>query len=210
MKTMNPPQAVVFDLGKVLLDFDYRKAARSLAVRSRLPVDAIHRFINQSPLLFRYETGLLSREKFYEEFCAETGFAGGPEEFGECFGDIFEPIPPMIELHAALRKRNLPAYIFSNTNELAILHVKKRYPFFANFDGYIFSYEHGAMKPHAKLYEVVERETGRRGGQILYLDDRPENIAAGEARGWQVILHETPEKTAAALQRMGLVGGGGR
>lgn len=203
---MSPPQAIVFDLGKVLLDFDYRKAARALAVRSRLGIDAIHQFINQSPLLFRYETGLLSRGKFYEEVCAVTGFAGGPEEFGACFGDIFEPIAPMIELHATLRKRGLPAYVFSNTNELAILHIKKHYPFFANFDGYILSYEHGAMKPDAKLYEVVERETGRRGGQILYLDDRSENIAAGEARGWQVILHETPEKTETALASLGLAG----
>src|SRR5882724_7151240 len=159
---MNSPHVVVFDLGKVLLDFDYGKAARSLASRSRLGADAIHQFINQSPLLFRYETGLLTKEQFYGEICAQTGFAGNPEEFGKCFGDIFEPITPMIDLHAALRKKNLPTYIFSNTNELAILHIQRTYPFFANFNGYIFSYEHGAMKPHAKLYEVVERETGRR------------------------------------------------
>src|ERR1700730_17127875 len=112
---MNSPQVVVFDLGKVLLDFDYRKAARKLAPRSRIGADAIHRFINQTPLLFRYETGLLTRKKFYEEVCAETGFAGDPEEFGECFGDIFEPIAPMIELHAMLREKNLSTYIFSNT-----------------------------------------------------------------------------------------------
>jgi FMN phosphatase YigB (HAD superfamily) len=202
---MNSPQAVVFDLGKVLLEFDYWKAARKLAPRSRLDADAIHQFINQSPLLFRYETGLLTKEKFYEEVCGETGFAGNPEEFGACFGDIFEPIPSMIELHARLRSKSLPTYIFSNTNELAILHIKRTYPFFANFNGYIFSYEHGAMKPHAKLYEVVERETGRSRGQILYLDDRAENVAAGAARGWQVILHETPEKTLAALGKMGLM-----
>ena len=30
--------------------------------------------------------------------------------------------------------------------------------------------------------------------EILYLDDRPENVAAGAARGWQVVLQETPRK----------------
>ena len=61
------------------------------------------------------------------------------------------------------------------------------------------------MKPDAQLYEVVERLSGRRGADLLYLDDRPENIAAGAARGWQVILQETPEKSRAAVQKLGLL-----
>jgi FMN phosphatase YigB (HAD superfamily) len=61
------------------------------------------------------------------------------------------------------------------------------------------------MKPDAKLYEVVESKTGARGAEILYLDDRPENIAAGAERGWQVILQESPEKTRAAVERLGLL-----
>ena len=114
----------------------------------------------------------------------------------------------MVELQAALRQRGLPTYIFSNTNDLAIAHIRRNFPFYGNFDGYILSYEHGVMKPEAGLYEVVERKCGRRGAEILYLDDRPENIAAGAARGWQVILQETPEKTLAAVEGMGLLKNG--
>ena len=61
------------------------------------------------------------------------------------------------------------------------------------------------MKPDAKLYEVVEAKTGARGAEILYLDDRPENIEAGQARGWQVILQESPEQTRMAIKRLGLL-----
>ena len=95
---------------------------------------------------------------------------------------------------AELKKTKLPTYIFSNTNDLAVEHIRNRFPFFSDFDGYVLSYEHGAMKPSAKLYEIVERMSGRRGGEILYIDDRPENVAAGVARGWQGILHESPER----------------
>src|ERR1700722_14333301 len=98
------------------------------------------------------------------------------------------------------RQKRIPTYIFSNTNHIQLNYIRNKYPFFSGFDGYILSYEHGAMKPQAKLYEVVERETGRRGSQILYIDDRAENIEAGAARGWQVILQETPEKTLAAFK----------
>jgi putative hydrolase of the HAD superfamily len=202
---MTRPEAVVFDLGKVLLDFDYAKAAASLATHSASDAQAIHKFINQSPLLFRYETGLMTTDEFFEEFRAETGYSGSPELFAESFGNIFSPMDEMIQLHARLKQKGVPTFIFSNTNELGIRHIRRHYPFFAGFEDYVFSYEHGAMKPQAKLYEAVECITKRRGAQLAYIDDRAENIEAGAERGWQVILQESPEKTVAALRGMGFL-----
>jgi HAD superfamily hydrolase (TIGR01509 family) len=110
----------------------------------------------------------------------------------------------MIEMQARLKRSGVPTFIFSNTNDLAVEHIRRKYPFFGGFDGYILSYEHGVMKPSPKLYEVVERATGRSGGEIIYLDDRAENIEAGTARGWRGILHETPEKSREALRAAGM------
>jgi HAD superfamily hydrolase (TIGR01509 family) len=197
--------AVVFDLGKVLLDFDYGIAAAKLAQRCKISSPEILKLIAQPPLLFKYETGLMSQEQFYQEICRVTGFCGDMVEFTGFFSDIFSPIPRMIELQADLRKRGLPTYIFSNTNDLAITHIRKHFPFFHNFDGYILSYEHGSMKPDARLYEVVEEMSKQRGKSILYLDDREENVAAGAERGWQVILQENPDKTLGHLRSLGLV-----
>ena len=166
---------------------------------------AIAEYINQSRLFVQYELGAVTTEQFCAELCRVSGFRGTPTEFGECFADIFVQIDPMVRLQAALRQRGLPAYIFSNTNELAAEHIRRSFPFYANFDGYILSCQHGAMKPDARLYEVVERESACRGSGILYLDDRPENVAAGAARGWQAILHESPEKSRAAVEKLGLL-----
>jgi len=202
---MTKPSVIVFDLGKVLLDFDYSIAAAKIACRGKVTNGEISRFINQSPLLFQFETGLLTREDFYKEICNLSGFCGDLEEFSGFFADIFSPIEPMVQLHASLRQTGYPTYIFSNTNDLAIGDIRRNFPFFAQFDGYILSYEHGAMKPDAKLYEVVERQTGRSGSEILYLDDREENVVAGSARGWQIILHESPQATRKALTSLGLL-----
>ena len=204
---MSKPSIVVFDLGKVLVDFDYSIAARKVAARSARTIEHLRSFLESSPLLVEYETGWLTRKEFFAEICRATGFHGTVEEFGEFFADIFTEIPPMIELHAGLRRRGIPTYIFSNTNDLAIEHVRRNFPFFRNFDGYIFSYEVKAMKPDAKIYDALEKLTGRRGAEILYLDDRPENVAGGAARGWRTILHETPEKTRAALENFYCSGG---
>jgi FMN phosphatase YigB (HAD superfamily) len=199
------PEAVVFDLGKVLLDFDYSIAAGRIAARGRLSPEKVQDFIDHSPLLFRYETGLLTREQFFREVCATTGFGGGLEEFGGFFADIFTPIEPMVAIQRQLRAQRIPTYIFSNTNDLAISHIRRNFPFFAHFDGYVLSYEHGAMKPDHKLYEVVEKMAAKRGNRILFLDDRKENADAGLARNWQVIHHQNPRETLAILRKMGIL-----
>ena len=53
--------------------------------------------------------------------------------------------------------------------------------------------------------EAVERMTGRKGGELIYLDDRPENIAAGAARGWQAVLHHDPAVSRARIAAAGLL-----
>ncbi len=199
------PHAVVFDLGKVLLDFDYRIAVGKLARHCAAPPEQLLALLDQSPLLHRYESGGLTTGQFFSELCAVTGFRGGLEQFREPFGDIFSPIAPMIELHAAIHRKGVPTYIFSNTNELAIGHIRRHYSFFQHFAGYVFSFEHAAMKPDGRLYEVVERLAGKRGSELLYLDDREENVATGRQRGWQVIHHRAPEETLAAIKQAGLL-----
>lgn len=208
MDDMIIPKAVVFDLGKVLVDFDYSIAGRRIAAQGKMTLLQIAAFINQSPLFVEYELGHVTTQQFYDEIRKVTGFRGDLAEFSSCFADIFTEIEPMVRLQAELQQRGTPAYVFSNTNELAAEHIRRSFPFYSRFDGYILSYEHGAMKPNARLYEVVERQSGRRDAEILYLDDRPENIAAGAARGWQVILHESPEKSRAAVQKLGLLNHG--
>jgi HAD superfamily hydrolase (TIGR01509 family) len=199
------PRIIVFDLGKVLVDFDYSIAGRRISAKSKSLADDVSRFISQSPLLLKYETGLITRQQFYDEICRATGYCGPIDEFAEFFADIFTPIGPMVQLQTDLRSRGFPTYIFSNTNELAIAHIRKNFAFFSNFDGYVLSYEHGAMKPDAALYEVVERLSGGRGAEILYLDDRAENVEAGAARGWNIILQESADKSIAATQELGLL-----
>ncbi len=198
------PEVAVFDLGKVLVDFDYNIACRKIATRCKLELENIQRFMTNTPLLLAYECGELSNAEFFKRVCEGTSFAGTFQEFDSHFSDIFTPIPEMIELHARIRARGIPTWIFSNTNDLAVSHIRRAFPFFGNFDGYVYSYEHRAMKPDPKFYAVVERMTSCRGKQILYIDDRPENAATGLARGWQVIQHETPARTIASVRALGL------
>lgn len=193
---------VVFDLGKVLVDFDYSIAASKVAARSTKSLANLVSLLSSSSLIIQYECGLVTRREFFEQIRDAVGFQGDMEEFGGYFADIFTEIPPMIALHAELRHRGFKTYIFSNTNDLAIEHIERNFPFFKNFDGYIYSCEIGAMKPDSKIYAAMENMCGRTGADIIYLDDRLENVQGGLARGWQAILHETPEKTRGHLEKI--------
>ena len=201
---MTQPKTIVFDLGKVLLDFDYSIAARRIAAKASYQGDIYQFFTAHSELLLRYETGLVTSAEFFQAICRATGFAGSYEEFGSYFGDIFSEIPPMVAFQVRLRKAGFPTYIFSNTNEMAIEHIRRAFPFFANFDGYIYSYEVRSMKPAPEIYEAMEKLSDSSGDEILYIDDRPENVEGGRRQGWRVILHESPEKTIARAASLGL------
>ena len=202
---MNSSKVVVFDLGKVLVDFDYSIAARKVAARSTKSLLNLISLLSSSSLIIQYECGLVTRREFFEQVRDAIGFRGDLAEFSGYFADIFTELPPMIALHAELRRRGVPTYIFSNTNDLAIEHVERNFPFFKNFDGYVYSCDVGAMKPDAKIYAAMEKLCGRSGADIIYLDDRIENVEAGLVRGWRAILHETPEKARAVLKSFKLV-----
>ena len=202
---MKDSPVFIFDLGKVLVDFDYSIAARKIAARShRAPAD-LHAFLGSSPLLGLYESGKLTRQGFYEAVCQAIGCQAELAEFGGYFADIFFEIPEMIALHKELRKSGFKTFIFSNTNDLAVEHVRRNFPFFKDFDGYIFSYEVGGLKPQPEIYAAIEAMTGRGGADLIYMDDRLENIEAGRARGWRAILHESPEETRRALIALGVI-----
>jgi FMN phosphatase YigB (HAD superfamily) len=81
---------------------------------------------------------------FTRKFAPQEGTTGDLEEFAGLFADIFTPIEAMVGLNEELRRKGLPTFIFSNTNELAIRFIRQNFPFFKSFDGYILSYEHYA------------------------------------------------------------------
>jgi glucose-1-phosphatase len=189
------PRAIVFDLGKVLLDFDYGIAARTLAGQSTASVQAIRALIDQSPLLLRYESAGINSREFFDEVREQIKYRGTYDQFSAAFGDIFAEIPEMIALHDDLQAQNIPTFVLSNTNEIAIGHIRARYPFFNRVRGLVLSYEHAVMKPQPRIYEIVEATSGCRAGELLFIDDRAENVEGAAARGWKAILHRTPGET---------------
>jgi epoxide hydrolase-like predicted phosphatase len=195
------PKAVVFDLGKVLVDFDYGIAARTLAKKSTAAAEEVRSVIDQSPLLFHYEGAGITTAEFFAEVRRRIGFSGTFDEFASAFGDIFNEIPAMTAFQAELHARGIQTFVLSNTNEIAVGHIRRNFPFFAHFTGYIFSFEEGALKPAERIYQNTERRCGCRAAENLFLDDKPENVETAAKLGWQTICHRSPEESIALTQQ---------
>jgi len=203
--TNQAPRVVIFDLGKVLVDFDYAIAARRIAAKAKLSAGEVQNVIEGSPLLFRFETGQISSTEFFDEVCRATGYRDSQQEFEPEFSDIFSAIEPIIALHEKLRRLKMPTFILSNTNDLAVAHIRRKFPFFSNFDGYILSFEQRSMKPSERIYEIAEKITGAREADILYIDDRLENLQPAKRLGWNVVHHQDMDVTLDVFQKFGLV-----
>lgn len=200
---MNSPHTVVFDLGKVLLDFDYTKVVERLAQAGPAHPAEVRRTLLESSWLLELESGQLDSQSFYQRLRQTLQLNLDYQSFRDAFGDIFTPIPDMIAAQAALRARNIPTFILSNTNEIAVSHIRQRYPFFHQFNGHILSHEIGALKPAAAIYQALETQAGRRGTDLFYLDDLAENLAAAAQRGWQTALHTSPQSSIQLLRAAG-------
>jgi putative hydrolase of the HAD superfamily len=196
---------IVFDLGKVLVDFDYRIAARHLSQYTHLSPEQIIDLLLHSPLLLEYERGEMSNADFYQALVRKTGLRASFEEFATRFGDIFSPIEPMLDLLDRVQASNRPTAVLSNTNDLAIRHIRSHYPFFDRFKHRVLSFEHRSMKPDPALYRVLEQASGVPPAQILFLDDRPENVEAAQQLGWQAFVHHDPAATRRTFTELGLL-----
>ena len=197
-------RAVAFDIGKVLLDFDYGILVRNMAPRSRLDVLALEQLLDQSPLLAKYESGQMNCNEFFLAVGQETGYDGTQEEFAALFENIFTPIDEVITMHEQISASGLPTYTLSTTNAMAVRHIQHTYPFWARFTGHVLSYEHGSLKPEKEIYEAFERVSGFSAGSIAYLDDREENIGAAKERGGEAVQYSNPQQMLGAFQAWGL------
>ncbi len=110
-----------------------------------------------------------------------------------------------VRLLRALRCAGHLVLALSNFGNETFQIARLAYPFLDEFDRIFVSAELGMSKPDTEIYQRVEAECGIAQNALLFTDDRPENIAAARARGWQTHLFDGPVGWAARLVRDGVL-----
>lgn len=191
--TVTSIRAVIFDFGNVIGFFDHRQGTARMAriLGDKLDEEPVYRFYYGTELEDRHERGLISSEEVLQRFKARFGAPHVDERaLAQAFGDIFWPNAAVIDVI-----RRLPGHVRlvlgSNTNEL---HYRWFAPMFADvferFAHLVLSFEVGCRKPEPRFYQHCLAACGCPPGEVLFLDDRPENVEAAQALGIRAIRYE--------------------
>jgi HAD superfamily hydrolase (TIGR01509 family) len=180
-----PIQALLFDLGNVLVRFDHRKAANRLVDGTGTDPERFVRFLFDSPLIVAHDEGRISTFEFYTQLCQIVHLKVPYEQFLSVWNDIFQEDPKMNRLLVQCLDR-LPCYLISNTNRAHFEHVRKMVPLLDRMAGWILSYEVGHLKPHPVIYHRALEMARLPAESILYIDDRDDLIEAARRLGFRV------------------------
>ncbi len=183
---------IFFDLGKVLVDYDFGIAVRKIVERSELREEDLSQELYRTyALLDEYECGRLETTEFFRLLKEEYRFEGTPEELREIWCDVFTPLDEHIQM-ARILSQHYPTAIISNISEAHLTHLEARYDFFPVFRERFYSFQVGAMKPDPLIYQQALEGMGADRLESLFIDDREENILAVSQKGWQTI-HLRPD-----------------
>jgi putative hydrolase of the HAD superfamily len=182
--------ALLFDIGNVLVRFDFTAAAKRFAAQSEATTEEVLALL--APFKDDLESGRISDSDFVSQSMARIGFRGTREEFIEVWSDIFTENAPMIAAVEELAVEH-PLYLLSNTSGLHKDWLFAKFPVFRHFAGGIFSHEARSMKPHEPIFRAAMEAFGLVASQTLYIDDLPDNIATGRRLGL-VTHHYHPDR----------------
>ncbi len=111
---------------------------------------------------------------------------------------------PMIEWAARLRTAGTRTGILSNLGDAMTAGVLRRMPWLADFHHRTFSHALKIAKPELEIYRHAAEGLRVAPAQILFVDDRADNCAAGQEAGMQVIQYSSHPEFIAEMERRGL------
>lgn len=196
-----PIAQVVFDIGQVLLKLRPAPLFALLAEHGHVP-DDLERTARRIGIV-EHETGRLDGAGLIANIAALAPRPVDPVRVREVWLDMFEPDPRMFALAARLRATH-GVYLLSNVGELHWAHLREGWRIHEVGHDALPSFEAGVMKPDEAIYREAERRFGLDPARTVFIDDRAENVAAAEARGWHAILHRDTDETFAALRGLGV------
>ena len=182
-------KAVIFDLGKVLIDFDRDRTFAGLAdvctgvTRAELEaiVDEIHP---------EMAVGDLSAAEFHAALCERAGAVADFETFLTGYAAGIARNEAALAYALELQARpGVTVGIISNTNEAHVMHLDRLVPELNEFELVMMSNEIGMEKPDPDVYALALELLGITADDALYVDDRPENVEGARAAGMAGIVH---------------------
>jgi glucose-1-phosphatase len=184
-------KAVIFDLGGVIVPFDFKRAYSRMEGLCPYPAAEIPQRLRSSDLVMRFETGLIGPEDFIREISATLELRTTHDEFRDIFNCIFQRETlvqePLLERIRA-RHRLL---LLSNTNPIHFEMIDASYPILRHFHDRVLSYQVGAHKPSPRIYQEAIARAGCRPEECFFTDDVASYVEAARQQGIDAVQFQS-------------------
>jgi len=207
---MATPSFLYFDLGNVLLSFCHERRRQQLGAAAGVPPEAVKQALFDAAagqsVLWQFERGDLDEAAVYEHFCRTCGVRPDPAALWDAGCDIFGVIAESAALVQRLARAGNRLGILSNTNPRDWGFISRgQYPFLAeHFEHAVLSYEVGAMKPEAAIFEAAVKRAGVSAAEVFFVDDMPENVEGARAAGLDAVLFTSAADLERELRQRGV------
>lgn len=206
MSPTNPPiDAVVFDVGRVLYQWDLRHLFRPHIADS----DRLEWFVGNvvtEAWHFQHDAGRPLADMVAERSAEYPDHAALIELYARRFNDsIPGPVPGSLELVETLHARGVPLYAITNFGAEFWDMFRPTAPVFDRFRDVVVSGVEKLTKPDPAIYQLAARRFGHAPGAMLFIDDNAANIDAARTSGWQAHHFTDAARLADDLQARGLI-----
>jgi epoxide hydrolase-like predicted phosphatase len=207
--------AVVFDIGGVLIEFEFDRAFRAASAAVGIPPQEIRaRLFGKSDFAYydreldvvAFECGRISDREFHSRVEKLLNSRIPFEHFCTAWNGIFTgEIKSTLELMHELRQRpDIKVGVLSNTNSLHFNLLRQSMTVFNEMDHVYVSHEIGCRKPDAESYLHVLKSMNVSPERSVFVDDLPENIAAAQKVGMKTVHATNPKAVHEGLIALGL------
>ena len=199
------PRAVVFDIGRVLFDWNLRYLFGKL-IDDPADLEWFVTHVVTEEWHFQSDGGRPLAEMVPERIAQFPDRADLIEAYRARFNETLpSAIPGTHELVRRLAERRVPLYALTNFGAEFWAGFRPVQPIFDLFADIVVSGEERCAKPDPRIYEIAERRFGHPPEALFFTDDNPANVAAARARGWQAHLFTDSGGLEAELVTHGLL-----
>lgn len=180
--------ALLFDLGGVLVEVDWNRAFRAWSAASGVPAADLAQRFRRDAAYEAHECGTLTDARFFDALRKTLGVDLGDDAMLAGWNAILgEPFPGVPDLLQSLSKSKA-IYVFSNTNVAHVAHWKPLYrEFLAPAREVIVSCELGHRKPDPEAFRRVAERIGVPASNVAFFDDLEENVQGAKRAGMRAV-----------------------
>jgi putative hydrolase of the HAD superfamily len=199
-------QALLFDLGGVVIDIDFERVLDHWSRFTRYTRDQLRARCVLDEVYERYERNEVGDVDFFDHVRTLLALQADDDDIAAGWNAVFVGLNDRVMARVAEVTARVPGFVLTNTSACHQATWSGAYPvLFETFSGIFASTELGMRKPERRAFDAVVERIGVEPGRILFFDDMPQNVAGARAAGLQAVLVGGPNDVDAGLDAAGLL-----